>query len=231
MSDDSTRDTHSKKPLIEQLPDAPVNPRPSRDANKPVIPLTPLPKASIEQQAEADRFLRDANLLRKRGELKQSLEALVKGIEIDPGNIGAHILRGEVLTALDRFDEATEALETAKSLSRSPQAVAAIEAKIVSLVTERKEVREIILREVGAAKTILPLGTWSIFMSALTPGLGQALTGQPAIGITLIALTLIAIRLILFGRDQQALCWSGIGLYVIVWVASLVDIISRASKK
>jgi tetratricopeptide (TPR) repeat protein len=219
------------KPLLDSLPEAQD---PSLIAFVPAKPKNA--KLSQEQEAEAEAHFKQANLLRMRSELKQSLAELVKAIEIDPYNANMRVMQGDLLARLGRETEAVEAFEKAKSLARSPQESAAIESKIVHLIPTK------LLGAALAEETELLNGAdrnWGmiIFASLFIPGLGQLLIGQIAKGVAFLLISIICYLAVFWpiitkqpSSPNMLVPMGEFGLALAILVVSVIDVYFESKK-
>ncbi|MDR3710483.1 MAG: tetratricopeptide repeat protein [Capsulimonadaceae bacterium] len=225
-------------PLAERLPDPEPPKRPA--AHPRVTPTaraaaTARPKATAEQVNQANKHVQQANLLRIRGELKQSLAELVKAMEANPYDPAPHLLSAEILRNVGRPDDAITMLERAIELSPDSASRSVAEAKLARLVVEQDEAGRFTTQGPVGETVPLTRGRLSIVIaSVIVPGLGQLLAGHVVKAAVLFALWLV-LALGSTGFVRQATAAHGLvtlsmvsaGGAALVWLASLIDALNE----
>jgi tetratricopeptide (TPR) repeat protein len=193
----------------------------------------------MEQEAEAEKHLRQANLLRMRGELKQSLEELVKAIDANPYDPAPHSLSADILRNVGRPDDAVKEYEIAKELSAPGAAQAAIEAKLARLVIEQNELNGGDVNALGISPPPLyRSGISTVIASAIVPGLGQMIVGQH-VKAALLFLAWIAPTAVFFmpngpkihfGQTVQPVIFFLGTIGAASWLASIIDSVAEIKR-
>jgi hypothetical protein len=226
-------------PLVERLPEPAQPERKKPDAAQSAAEREARlnrPRATPSQIAEAENHLRQANLLRIRGELKQSLAELVKAMEANPYDPTPHLLSAESLRNVGRPDDAIAAYEHAIELSPSGPARNAAEAKLARLVMEQNELNSTD-RPFGenssqpVDRSRLPI----IAGSVIVPGLGQWIAGSQVKAVIIFVLWLSSFAVVpLITRSAG----SGVGdrmmigavPSVLIWVFAVIDAYIEAGR-
>jgi len=214
-----TSPSKAPPPLAERLPDAgPVKPA----ARPGQAPLGKRPRATIEQEKAAELFLRQANLLRMRGELKQSLAELVKAIDANPFDPVPHTMSADILRNVGRPDDAIREYEKAIELSLPGSAQAAIESKMARLVVEQDELNNTAPAP-GSYSSPVERGALStLAASAIVPGLGQWLAGDPVKAILCFVLWISGVAIFAYfsgPKSRNGVGSSQCSLYPAPWHA------------
>jgi len=169
-------------PLVERLPDPEPPKRIASTDRRPSVDFAARarqPRATPEQEAEAEKYLRQANLLRVRGELKQSLAELVKAMEANPYDPTPHLHSAEILRNVGRPDDAIAVYERAIEMMPEGPARAAAETKLGRLVMEQQELNSTDRSLGQGAGDVLDRSRIStILASVIVPGLGQWIAGH-----------------------------------------------------
>jgi tetratricopeptide (TPR) repeat protein len=150
----------SRPPLAEQLPDDP----PVVQAARRVSHAAPANSKEVED------LLRQANLLRVRGDLAGAVRELRKAVEINPSAGAVHEMLGDILIKAGDAAQALESYLAAQSNGGGP----ALEAKIARIIVKRDAGRS----SSGDEALIRGSGALPIVASALVPGVGLILTGE-----------------------------------------------------
>ncbi|HEY3330330.1 MAG TPA: tetratricopeptide repeat protein [Capsulimonadaceae bacterium] len=162
--------------------------------------------------------------------MKQSLEELVKAIEANPYDPAPHTMSAEILRNVGRPDDAIIAYEQAINLTLPGAGRAAVEAKLARLVMEQDELNNapIVVAGAGGNAPIDRSAMTTVGASAVVPGLGQFMAGEPVKGVVFFVIW--ASATVLFARigmpkaggippSLALACAIATG----AWVASMVD--------
>lgn len=186
------------------------------DATPPAAPPPPLtPPERIARDRERDRLLTLANVQRMRGQMSEAQNTLEQALALggqqpSPSDAPIHELRGDLLAADEKWDEAKAVYETARALDPSR---ASAERKFAQMTLRQSDARA----ERELAEAVLrgeaPLGGagrgsgsvppkrnagLALLLSAFVPGFGQIFNGQLAKGLICLGVflfTLLALRL------------------------------------
>lgn len=228
-------------PLAEALPEpaAPATgPKSLAERRAEAAARAARPSATPRQIEAADQRLRQANLLRIRGELKQSLAELVKAIEANPYDPEPHVLSGDILRNVGRPDDAIDEYERAVNLAADPATRGAAEAKLARLVMEQEELnsgsRPVLDEEIS---TLDRSGAAIIAASAILPGLGQWLAGKRVRAVIYWILVAAAISIVpaisvAGGRGSVAAfrVFVTAAPCALVWLAAMIDACIEANR-
>ncbi|HEX5323180.1 MAG TPA: hypothetical protein VFW40_05285 [Capsulimonadaceae bacterium] len=181
----------SPPPLAESLPDA-----------ESVAPPTPAPRAARPRtqpaiappNEEAQKFVRDANLLRMRGQFVPAVQAMQSAIRLAPNDPEAVELLGDIQKQAGRLQDALAAYTRAAELQSAPGRRATIEAKMARIVLERDKaaIGQLQHTSLGQGNVLT-----TVVLSAVVPGLGQILAGQTWRGAIILATWAITLIIVL----------------------------------
>jgi hypothetical protein len=201
-----------------------------------------LPSLGFAQQEEAARQLTAANIQFRRGQMAEAEKSVTQILQARPDTAEAHELLADIRLSRHDYEGATESLKQALHIEPGR---ASAEAKLARAALRQYETER--LKTTGAAYAASEPslmrrmagdqknGRMAGFASALIPGLGQYLNGEPAKGIVLAAvyfLALILLSLMLapsaHGRLLRAPSLNGVSWFLIIagtadWLYAVVD--------
>jgi tetratricopeptide (TPR) repeat protein len=204
MADPPRSNENAPSPLAESLPefDSPKQrtPAPSRAAARPAQPQI------APANEEAQKYFREANLLRMRGQVGAAEQALRKAVELAPNDPEAFELLGDMQKQAGRTGDALTSFTRASELQRDAGRRAALEAKMARLVLERNRTA---ISQIGQSS----LGQGNILavvaLSVVVPGLGQILAGRAVRGAIILAAWAISL-IVIFVLSQTRVVIDGL---------------------
>jgi tetratricopeptide (TPR) repeat protein len=216
---------------------APQPPQPVADAQAeahfvphPTVQFPDLRGSTDDEKQQADRLLLNANILRRRGDVKGAEAEVCAALQLVPGDAAALEMYGDLLQATGRVDDALAAYE--RSLEVGPGRAGA-ERKFAALSVQQVPIPPGLYNEAG------PRGAHvAVLLSALMPGVGQLYLGDTSKGLLFMLLALIMVYL---------LGWTGMGwvphlgpgpafwplaiMAAVVYIFNLVDARSSAGRQ
>jgi tetratricopeptide (TPR) repeat protein len=130
---------------------------------------------SAQDNAEAQQRIREANLLRMRGQLAAAERELMRAIELSPSDAQAFEMLGDIQRQAGRSADALGSYTRASELPAAPGSRAALESKMARMALERDQGSFGSLENAAllSGNVVLPLVS-----SAVMPGVGQMLMGR-----------------------------------------------------
>ncbi len=162
----SSNESRNPPPLAESLPES---------SNTGAVAPKPASSRRPERSAPSpalDAKLRQANLLRVRGDIPGALKELAEALEIDGADVSVLEMSGDLLMQLGLTDDALARFRKAQELG----AGASVEAKIARILYQQKSTAG--GRSIDDAPLIRGQGCLAIAASLLIPGLGLAISGE-----------------------------------------------------
>lgn len=193
MADPSSPQGPTPPPLAESLPEA----EPARPAARPPAPRPPGPRPAPAAPApvsqEAQQRIREANLLRMRGQLPAAERELMRAIELAPTDAQAFEMLGDIQRQAGRAADALTSYTRAAELPAAPGTRASLESKMARMALERDRAAAGQI-ESGALMRDNVLVT--VVGSAVMPGAGQMIGGRPVRGVVIFLAWLASLVLI-----------------------------------
>lgn len=177
-------------------------PAPPEPFSRLTPPKTPPPRRDYAAEEEAGRKLTNAHIQMRRGLITEAEAATRALLAERPADAGALELLGDILVTRSDFAGAGAAYQAAL---KSEPGRASAEAKFgrATLRSAERQREQKLGVAYAASDTSLVRGgaegkrgaAWSVFGSALCPGLGQIVGGQVTKGIVLIGVFLLGLGL------------------------------------
>jgi tetratricopeptide (TPR) repeat protein len=201
-----------------------------------------------QHQEQIDSFLREANVLRMRGQAAEAEERCRRVLEVAPEDPTALEMLGDLLRGCGRLEEAAGLYQ--KAVAAAPNRVAPETkfAEITLELAERQRTRDMaslmLQRSVSPGQVRRNLA-FAIFLSAIFPGLGQFYNHEGVKGTLLVSAALICLavggaslfRLVFTvtaarsaGPVDSFGAWFGM-LGFILWLYSVIDAVVTAQKR
>jgi tetratricopeptide (TPR) repeat protein len=199
-------------------------------------------------QDRLDALLREANILRLRGQAEEAEQCCRAALELEPQEATAHELLGDLLRERGRLEEAAERYQSA--LAAAPERPSA-ERKYAEVALELADRQR--LRDQAAFLLANPPSqvqhrrnvTLAVLLSGLFPGLGQFYNQQPVKGAILVGAALVCLAMggdallrlaftVIAARPSGAVsqwgAWFGF-LGFVFWLYSVIDAVVTAQKR
>lgn len=144
---------------------------------------TPAPPTA-EQQDEAERLLRLAEVARRRGERQAAEAHLRAALEMAPGSVDVLLAYGEHLRSKSRLAEAQETFE--KALLVQPNNVVADRARAEIVLARASGLTTPAHTRRASDFEVATSGKIAVILSTMVPGLGQMVTGLPQRGAAML---------------------------------------------
>ncbi|MCX6359060.1 MAG: hypothetical protein NT029_04590 [Armatimonadetes bacterium] len=175
------------RPVAEPAPEKPF-------VAHPTVQFPEWRESTDDEKQQADRLLLNANILRRRGDVRGAEGEVRAALQLVPGDAAALEMYGDLLQATGRVDDALAAYE--RSVKAGPGRAGA-ERKYAALSVQQVPIPPGLYNEAG------PRGAHvAVLLSALMPGIGQLYLGDTSKGLLFLLLALVMVYL---------LGWTGIG--------------------
>lgn len=175
-------------------PDVPLaeNPEPHEESapEAEVVEITPATPAEIER---AEFLIRQAHLLRQRGQNTEASRSLEEAAKIAPGHAATQIAVGDSYAARSRWDKARACYELAMRVDPTNREA---ESKYGEAVLKEKGMDEALLLHSIDGGTGVASPKAATMLSVLLPGLGQIVMGQTRKGVLVMVTWALAIIMI-----------------------------------
>ncbi|MDO8586605.1 MAG: DUF5683 domain-containing protein [Armatimonadota bacterium] len=155
----------------------------------------------IQKQATLDRLLSACNAHRVRGDLLAAEDACREVLQLDPDNLRAGEMLGDLLHGLGKLDEARKQyrnlLDRDGSLAAIEKKYARVALEIGQHAEERRAVEQA-LSKPEDKEELRRNAALAMVLSAAAPGVGQMYNGEFAKGAIIFAAFLLSIMVIAF---------------------------------
>jgi tetratricopeptide (TPR) repeat protein len=199
-------------------------------------------------QDRLDSLLREANILRLRGQTLEAEERCRSALELKPGDATAHEMLGDLLRERGRLEEAAEEYQSAIASAREHPSAERKFAELTLELAERQRLREhaaLLLANPPPQVQQRRNVTVALLVSLIFPGLGQFYNQQPTKGCLVAGAVLICLLLggdallrLIFtiaaarpsGVVNQWGAWFGF-LGFVFWLYAVIDAVVTAQKR
>lgn len=179
MPDPSLPKRSTPPPLAESLPESEPEPTP-RPAPRPQARPGAIPGPAGPAKVEAEQRIREANLLRMRGQVAAAERELMRAIELSPGDAQAFEMLGDVQRQAGRAADALKSYTRASELPAAPGTRASLESKMARMALESNRGA---VGAIGNAALLSGNAAIPVVSSAVMPGVGQMISGRTILGV------------------------------------------------
>lgn len=198
-----------------------------------------------DDKARVEELLRDAHILRMRGQWAAAEDKCRQALELDPDDLMGREMLGDLLAEKGSLDGALEAYRAAFEKQPEKAALEQKLARIVLLKGEEEHERlqaQLFLSAPKGKSSRQRSGAIAVLLSMVCPGAGQIFNGQHVKGGILLGAWLLtifgwgeALKLVLGfagvhrGEANGPLAFLGL-LSLLIWLYGLLDASSQAGK-